>query len=102
MDVEEAGTIVSVSSPVAIPLTVTLITYMESLVFEILSTLVNKATPLEMVTVKSLVVKSPLPFALANTSSENVNVTWLLSLLIVVPEIVGRVLSMKTLLASVD
>ena len=102
MDVADAGITVSVSSPVAIPLTVTLITYMESLVFEILSTLVNVATPLEMVTVKSLVVKSPVPLALANTSSENVNVTSLLSLLIVVPEIVGRVLSMKTLLASVD
>ena len=95
MDVADAGITVSVSSPVAIPLTVTLITYMESLVFEILSTLVNVATPLEMVTVKSLVVKSPLPFALVNTSSENVNVTWLLSLLIVVPEIVGTVVSMK-------
>ena len=67
MDVADAGITVSVSSPVAIPLTVTLITYMESLVFEILSTLVNIATPLEMVTVKSLVVKSPVP--LKTTSS---------------------------------
>ena len=93
IDVELAGVTVIVSAPEARTLYVKFNTYCELLVFVTLSILDTTAVPPVIPIEKSLAVKSPVPSELVNTSSENVTVNSVLSLLIDVLEMFGAVLS---------
>ena len=93
IDVELAGVTVIVSEPEAGLLYVKFNTYSELLVFVTLSILDTTAVPPVIPTEKSLGVKTPVPSELVNTSSENVTVNSVLSLLIDVLEMIGAVLS---------